>query len=93
MVMINDRNLFFRFSHRELKNSPTIACQHGFRFKSRKGLAERANQPQTPIFGARVSDNGLLGQPELGFQAELDIASIWERVRVFTLAGCKRDRR
>ena len=28
-----------------------------------------------------VSDNGLLCQSDVGFQAELDVASIWERVK------------
>jgi len=30
----------------------------------------------------------MLCQPEVGFEAELDVASIWERVKVFTLTGC-----
>ncbi len=32
-----------------------MACQRGF--KSRKGLQERANHPQTPIFGLRGVPN------------------------------------
>ncbi len=39
-------------------------------------------------FGWSISDNSLLCQPAVGFQAELDVASIWERVRVFKLTGC-----
>ncbi|MFQ5540206.1 MAG: hypothetical protein ACE5FB_07365, partial [Candidatus Binatia bacterium] len=40
-----------------------------------------------PSFVLTISDNSLLCQPEFGFQAELDVASIWEGVRVFTLTG------
>ncbi len=34
-----------------------------------------------------ISDNGLLCQLQVGFRAELDVASIWESVRVFTLTA------
>jgi len=37
--------------------------------------------------GWTISDDGLLCQPEVGFHAELDVASIWKRARVFTLTG------
>ncbi len=35
-----------------------------------------------------VSNNGLLCQPEVGFQAEPGVVSIWVKGRVLTLPGC-----
>ncbi len=42
--------------------------------------SEKANRLRTPVFCETISDNGLLCQREIGLQAELDVASIWERV-------------
>ncbi len=56
--------------------------------ESLQQLSEQAIWPRT-LYGGRVSDNGMLCQPEVGFDAELDVASIWERARVFTLTGCR----
>ena len=53
----------------------------------------RCRIAKEPHFDQTVFDNGLLCQSEVGFQAELDVASIWERVRVFTLTGYKKGRR
>ncbi|MEE8136805.1 MAG: hypothetical protein V3T52_06500 [Thermodesulfobacteriota bacterium] len=50
----------------------------------------RSRLAKEPQFDQTVFDTGLLCQSEIGFQAELDVASIWERVRVFTLTGCRR---
>ncbi len=43
----------------------------------------RSRLAKEPHFDQTVFDNGLLCQPEVGFQAELNVAPIWERVRVF----------
>jgi len=41
------------------------------------------------VIGWTISDNGLLRQPEVGFQAELDVGSAETMVKGFTLAGCR----
>jgi len=52
-----------------------------------KTASMRSRLAKEPHFDQTVFDNSLLCQSEVGFQAELDVASIWERVRVFTLTG------
>ncbi len=48
-----------------------------------KAASVRSRLAKEPHFDQTVFDNGLLCQSEVGFQAELDVASICERVRVF----------
>jgi len=52
-----------------------------------KAASVQSRLAKEPRFDQTVFDNGQLCQSEVGFQAELDVASIWERVRVFTLTG------
>ncbi len=47
----------------------------------------QANGPALLRFAWTITDNRLLRQPEVGFQAGLDVASVWERV--ITLTGCR----
>ena len=51
----------------------------------------RSRLAKEPHFDQTISDNGLVCQLEVGFQVELDAASIWERV--FTLTGYKKGRK
>ncbi len=51
--------------------------------ESPKQVPDRQTGQPSFVLGQKVSDNGLLCQPEVGFQAGLDVASIWERVRLF----------
>jgi len=47
----------------------------------------RSRLAKEPHFDQTVFDNRLLCQSEVGFQAEQGVASIWEKVRNFTLTG------
>jgi hypothetical protein len=58
--------------------------------ESPERVPDRQTWPALLRFGRTISDNGLLCQREVGFQAELDVASSREVMRVFTLAGCRR---
>ena len=74
-------------THKFLKQHP----QRAFKGIRRLPGGKLADHPSS--FGQNIADNGLLCQPEVGFQAELDVASIWERVKVFKLTGCRRSQR
>ncbi len=54
----------------------------------RQAGAGQANGPA--LLGWTISDNRLLFQPEVGFQAGLDTGSAEATVRGFTLAGCRK---
>ena len=43
-----------------------------------------------PNLGGTISDNGQLCQPDLGFQADLDIAFGGEVARILKSTGCRR---
>ena len=74
----NDRKSLFNFSHRECKIASRDAVPARVR---RPPVAVRESElAPYPAFCVTISDNGLLCQREIGLQAELDVASIWERV-------------
>ena len=74
----NDRKSLFKFSHHKLKTAPRDAVPARGR---EPPAAIRDSEPAPyPVFCETISDNGLLCQREIGLQAELDVASIWERV-------------
>ncbi len=51
------------YSHRELKIAPAAQCPPAF--ESLKRPSEKANWPPIPNLEGRVSDKGVLGQPDL----------------------------
>ena len=82
LLHMNDRNLLLRSGHQESKNSRN--SHRSARRREPKAGAGQANRP--PLFlRATISDNQLYVNLKLVFRVERDVASIWERVRVFTL--------
>jgi hypothetical protein len=59
-------------SYRELKIAPDNAVPA--RVREPLAAIRESELAPYPVFGERLSDNGLLCQPEAGFQANLDIS-------------------
>ncbi len=74
---------YYGLAHRDPENSggDRVPAPIG----TPKQLSGGSRLAKEPHFDQTVFDNGLLCQSEVDFQAELDVASIWERVRVFTV--------
>ena len=70
---VNDRNLLFRHGSEKVKN-----CRErprGARLQGPPATTGVANWPGRRVSGRTISDNGLLCQLEVGFQAGLDTGS------------------
>ena len=69
----NDKNSLFEFGHRDRENSgrDCVPAPIG----TPKQLSGGSRLAKEPHFDQTVSENGLLCQPEVGFQAELDVGS------------------
>ncbi len=74
----NDSKSLFKFRHHKLKIAPRDAVPA--RAREPPAAVRESELALYPVFCETISDNGLLCQREVGLQAELDVASIWERV-------------
>ncbi len=81
----NDRNLLLRSGHQESKNSQN--SHRSARRREPQAGAGQANEPALLRFEWTICDNGLLCQPEVGFQAELGVASILKKARILKLGS------